>query len=128
MAKGLNKVMLLGNLGADPELKYTANGAPVCALSLATNESYKDQAGQWRERAEWHRVVVYGKTAESVAQYLTKGRTVFVEGKLRARKWRDQAGQERQITEIVADDVQFLGGKPTSGGQNHAPAGADMPF
>lgn len=120
MARGVNKVILLGNLGADPEMKYTPNGTAVCNLRIATSESFKGQDGQWQERTEWHRVVVYGKTAENCGQYLAKGRQVYIEGRLTTRSWDDQSGQKRWMTEVVARDVQFLaggaGGGPSQGG------------
>lgn len=115
MARGVNKVIILGNLGADPEMKYTANGTAVCNLRIATSEAFKGQDGQWQERTEWHRVVVYGKSAENCGQYLSKGRQVYVEGRLQTRSWDDQSGQKRWMTEVVARDVQFLGGGQAGG-------------
>ncbi len=117
----LNKVMVIGRLGRDPELKYTQAGAPVCTLNLATDESYKDNNGQKVERTEWHRVVVFQKAAENCSQYLAKGSLVFVEGNLQTRKWQDQQGQDRYVTEIRAHRVQFLdrkGDNGQSGGQS----------
>ena len=117
----LNKVMVIGRLGRDPELKYTQAGAPVCTLNLATDESYKDNNGQKVERTEWHRVVVFQKAAENCSQYLAKGSLVFVEGNLQTRKWQDQQGQNRYVTEIRAHRVQFLdrkGDNGQSGGQS----------
>lgn len=117
----LNKVMVIGRLGRDPELKYTQAGAPVCTLNLATDESYKDNNGQKVERTEWHRVVVFQKAAENCSQYLAKGSLVFVEGSLQTRKWQDQQGQDRYATEIRAHRVQFLdrkGDNGQSGGQS----------
>lgn len=117
----LNKVMVIGRLGRDPELKYTQAGAPVCTLNLATDESYKDNNGQKVERTEWHRVVVFQKAAENCSQYLAKGSLVFVEGNLQTRKWQDQQGQDRYATEIRAHRVQFLdrkGDNGQSGGQS----------
>lgn len=117
----LNKVMVIGRLGRDPELKYTQAGAPVCTLNLATDESYKDNNGQKVERTEWHRVVVFQKAAENCSQYLAKGSLVFVEGSLQTRKWQDQQGQDRYVTEIRAHRVQFLdrkGDNGQSGGQS----------
>ena len=111
MSASVNKVILIGNLGADPELKYLPNGGQaVCELRLATNDSYTDKQGQRQEKTEWHRVVVWGKQAESCAQYLKKGRTVYVEGRLQTREWDDKDGNKRYTTEIVANTVQFLGG------------------
>lgn len=107
----VNKVMILGRLGQDPELKYTQSGQPVCNLSLATNENWTDKEGARQERTEWHRVVVWGKQAERVNQYLSKGRQAFVEGRLQTRSWDGQDGQKRYTTEIVAQNVRFIGGK-----------------
>lgn len=107
----VNKVFILGNLGADPELRYTQAQMPVCTLRLATSERRKDSSGEWAEQTEWHSVVAWGKTAENCSQYLKKGRQVFVEGRLQTRKWQDQSGQDRYKTEIVANTIQFVGGK-----------------
>jgi len=116
----VNKVILIGNLGADPELKYTPNGnRPVCNLSLATNEVWKDKGGQKQERTEWHRVNVWGEQAEHCAKYLAKGRTVYIEGRLQTRSWDDKEGKKRYSTEVIADRVVFLGG-----GQGAAEGGA----
>ena len=104
----LNKVMIIGRLGRDPELRYSQSGAPVCTLNVATDESYTDRDGNRVDRAEWHRVVVFQKAAENCSQYLTKGSLVFVEGSLQTRKWQDQQGQDRFTTEIKAQRVQFL--------------------
>jgi single-strand DNA-binding protein len=105
----LNKVMLIGRLGQDPKISYTQSGSPVVNMSLATDEGYKDrQSGQFVERTEWHRVVVFGQPAEFCANYLAKGRLVFVEGRLQTRKWQDQSGQDRWTTEVVAVRVQGL--------------------
>lgn len=108
---GLNKAMLIGNLGRDPELKYTQNGNSVCNFSIATSESWKDKDGNSKESTEWHRIVVWGKQAENCAKYLVKGRTVYVEGNLRTRQWEDKDGNKRNTTEINAQVVQFLGGQ-----------------
>ena len=116
----LNKVMVIGRLGRDPELKYTQAGAPVCTLNVATDESYTDNSGQRVEKAEWHRVVVFQKAAENCSQYLAKGSLVFIEGSLQTRKWQDQQGQDRYVTEIRAHRVQFIdrkGDNGQSGGQ-----------
>jgi single-strand DNA-binding protein len=104
----VNKVILLGNLGADPELKYTPSGRPVCNLRLATNEVFKDAQGQRQERTEWHRVTVWGNQAENCGKYLKKGGSVYLEGRLQTRQWDDKDGQKRYSTDIVADRVQFL--------------------
>ncbi|TVM17302.1 single-stranded DNA-binding protein [Oceanidesulfovibrio indonesiensis] len=108
MAGSLNKVMIIGRLGRDPELRYTQGGSPVCNLTLATDESYKDRDGNKVDQTEWHRVVVWGRQAETVANYLRKGRLAYVEGSLQTRKWQDQQGQDRYTTEIKAFNVQFL--------------------
>ena len=104
----LNKVMIIGRLGADPELRYTQGGQPVCSLRIATDESYTDKDGNRVERTEWHSIVVFGKTADNCNQFLRKGSLVYVEGKLATRKWQDQKGQDRYTTEIRAERVQFL--------------------
>lgn len=104
----LNRVMIIGRLGADPELRYTQGGQPVCSLRIATDESYTDKDGNRVERTEWHSVVAFGKTADHCNQYLRKGSLVYVEGKLTTRKWQDQNGQDRYTTEIRAERVQFL--------------------
>jgi single-strand DNA-binding protein len=112
----VNKVILLGNLGRDPELRHTGSGKAVATLNLATTDSWTDQSGERQERTEWHRVVVWGRPAESCAQYLKKGRQVFIEGRIQTRKWQDQEGKDRYSTEVVADRVQFLGGGGPSAG------------
>ncbi len=116
MAGGVNKVILIGNLGGDPELRYTPSGQPVANLRLATSESWVDKQGQKQERTEWHRVVVWGKLAELCGQYLSKGRQVFVEGKLQTRQWDDRDGNKRYTTEIQAREITFLGGGRGEGG------------
>jgi single-strand DNA-binding protein len=108
---GVNKVILLGNLGANPEMRHTQGGTAVANLRLATSERWTDKSGQPQEQTEWHRVVVWGKQAEICGQYLTKGRQVYVEGRIRTRQWQDQQGQKRYTTEIVAQRVQMLGGR-----------------
>jgi single-strand DNA-binding protein len=110
MSTGVNKVILLGNLGADPDLRYTPSGQAVCHLSVATHESWNDKNGQRQERTEWHRVIAWGKRAEVCSKYLTKGRQVFVEGRLQHRSYDDKDGIKRYTTEVVADNVQFIGG------------------
>lgn len=119
MASGVNKVILIGHLGADPDMRYTPSGAGVCELRVATSESWKDKNGQRQERTEWHRVVVWGKTAEICAKYLTKGRQVYVEGRIQTRTYDDKEGVKRYMTEVIANDVQFLSG----GGERGAGAG-----
>lgn len=106
----VNKAIILGNLGQDPELRYTTSGAAVCTLSIATTDVRKDQNGERQENTEWHRVVVWNKQAENCAKYLAKGRSVFIEGKIQTRSWDDQNGQKKYSTEIVAQTVQFVGG------------------
>lgn len=111
----VNKVIILGRLGQDPELKYTPSGAAVCNFSLATSESWTDKAGQKQEKTEWHRIVVWGKLAELCNQYLAKGRQAFVEGKMQTRSWDDKDGQKKYTTEIMASTVQFIGGQAGAG-------------
>ena len=113
---GVNKAILVGNLGRDPEMRHTPNGQAVVNFTLATSESWTDKSGQKQERTEWHRIVVWGKRGETCAKYLSKGRSVYVEGRLRTRSWDDQEGKKRYMTEIIANDVQFLGGKGGGGG------------
>jgi single-strand DNA-binding protein len=129
MAQGINKAILIGNLGRDPELRYTQNGQAVANFTLATNESWTDKSGERVERTEWHRVVAWGKVGELCAQYLSKGRTVYVEGRIQTREWEDKDGNKRSTTEINAQNVQFLGGMrgeadagPSSSGSS-GPAG-----
>jgi len=111
MAAGsVNKVMLIGRLGADPEVRYTNTGGAVANFNMATNESWLDKAGQKQERTEWHRIVVWGKLGELCGQYLSKGRQAFVEGRLQTREWQDKEGGKRYTTEVVAQNIQFLGG------------------
>jgi single-strand DNA-binding protein len=107
---GINKVILVGRLGTDPEVKTVSGGNTVARLSLATSENWTDREGQRQERTEWHRVVVWGKLADLCGKYLTKGRQVYIEGRLQTRSWEDPQGQKRYTTEIVAQTVQFLGG------------------
>ena len=122
MARGVNKVILIGNLGKDPETRYMPSGSAVTNLTLATSESWKDkQTGENQERTEWHKVAMFGKLAEIAAEYLRKGSQVYIEGKLRTRKWQDKEGKDRWTTEIVADEMNMLGGK---GGGASAGAGA----
>ncbi len=113
----LNRVMLIGRLGRDPELRYTQNGSPVASLRIATDESYTDKDGQRVDRTEWHSVVVFQRSAENCNQYLRKGSLVYVEGKLTTRKWQDQNGQDRYTTEVRADRVQFLDRKGSNPGE-----------
>src|SRR5262245_13447353 len=110
-AGGVNKVILIGNLGADPELRYTPGGQAVADIRLATNESWTDKNGQKQERTEWHRVVMWGRPAEICKQYLTKGSRLYIEGRLQTRSWDDKDGNKKYMNEIVANDFMFLGGK-----------------
>jgi single-strand DNA-binding protein len=114
--RGVNKVILVGNLGADPELRYTSSGTAVCNFNVATNESYKDRDGNLVEKTEWHRVVAWERLAEICAEYLKKGRQVYVEGSLQTRQWEDKEGQTRYTTEIKAREMQMLGGPADGGG------------
>ncbi|MDH3685261.1 MAG: single-stranded DNA-binding protein [Myxococcales bacterium] len=124
---GVNKAILVGNLGRDPELRYTANGQPVCTFSLATTENWMSREGKREERTEWHRIVVWGKAAENCASYLAKGRQVYIEGRIQTNEWEDKEGQKRKTTEINAQTVQFLGnrggGGPGGGGSGQGGGG-----
>ena len=124
---GVNKVILIGNLGRDPELRHTQNGQAVANFSLATTENWTDKSGERQERTEWHRIVAWGRTGELCAQYLSKGRTAYIEGRLQTREWEDREGNKRTTTEINALAVQFLGGPRGSdnqgGGQSDPPGG-----
>lgn len=123
MARGINKVILVGNLGADPETRYMPSGSAVTNLSLATSESWKDkQTGEQKERTEWHKVAMFNRLAEIAAEYLRKGSQVYIEGKLRTRKWQDRDGNDRWTTEVIADEMQMLGGR--GGGGGAAPTGS----
>jgi len=120
MSKGINKVILIGNLGADPEIRYMPSGSAVANISVATNESWKDkQTGELQERTEWHKVSLFDKLAQIVAEYLKKGSKVYIEGSLRTRKWQDQSGNDRYITEIIASSMQMLDSKETKGKNNN---------
>lgn len=107
----VNKAILIGNLGKDPELRYTPGGQAVASFSMATTDRYKDKDGNMQERTDWHNIVVWGRTAENVKQYLAKGRPVYVEGRIQTRSYNDKEGTKKWITEIVANSVQFLGGR-----------------
>jgi single-strand DNA-binding protein len=116
MARGINKVILVGNLGADPETRYTASGAAITNIRLATSESWRDkQTGENQERTEWHRVVFFSRLAEIAGEYLRKGSQVYIEGSIRTRKWQGQDGQDRYTTEIVANEMQMLGARGGEG-------------
>ncbi len=138
----VNKVILVGNLGRDPELRYIPSGQAVANFTLATNDRWRDKEGNNQERTEWHRIVVWGKSAENCAQYLQKGRSVYIEGRLQTREWEDKDGNKRQTTETIAQVVQFLGGRGgggaaedsgssdagSGGGQPSGPPSSDVPF
>lgn len=125
---GVNKVILIGNLGKDPELKYTAAGQAVCTFSLATTERRTDKSGQRKDITEWHNIVLWAKTAELAKQYLTKGRSCYIEGRIQTRSWDDKDGTKKYKTEIVGNILQFLGGAQGAGGaSNGAPHPADVP-
>jgi len=129
MARGVNKVILVGHLGNDPETRYMPSGGAVTNLRLATSESWRDKtSGEQQERTEWHNVAMFGRLAEVAAEYLRKGSQVYIEGRLRTRKWQDRDGHDRWTTEVVASDMQMLGGRPGGGGAPaQAQAPADMP-
>src|SRR5579863_2685854 len=117
MARGINKVILIGNLGADPETRAMPSGTTVANLRIATSESWRDkQSGEQQERAEWHRVALFGRLAEVAGEYLRKGSQVYIDGSLRTRKWQDKQGNDRYSTEIVGNDLQMLGGRGGAGG------------
>ena len=123
MPKSVNKVILVGNVGQDPEVKYTPSGVPVAKFSLATNERFKDKSGEFQERTEWHNVIVWQRLAEIVGEYLSKGSKVYVEGKLQTSSWEDkQSGERKYRTEIVARDLVLLGSRESSGGGHVTPA------
>ena len=142
----VNKVILVGNLGRDPELRYIPSGQAVANFTLATNERWRDKDGNNQERTEWHRIVVWGKSAENCAQFLQKGRSVYIEGKLQTQEWEDKEGNKRKTTEIVAQTVQFLGGRGgaepgggsagdsgslgagSDGGESSGPPSSEVPF
>lgn len=123
MARSLNKVMLIGNLGADPEIRYTANGTAVANIRVATAENRKNREGEWEEKTEWHRVTLYSRQAEIAKDYLHKGSKVYIEGRIETRSWDDQSGQKHYATEVVANDVLLLDPKGQGGGAE-APEGA----
>ncbi|HEY6270410.1 MAG TPA: single-stranded DNA-binding protein [Terriglobales bacterium] len=118
MAKSVNKVILIGNLGKDPEVKFTPNGVPVAKFSLATNERYKDKAGEWQDRTEWHNIVAWQRTAEIVGEYVKKGSKIYIEGRLQTSSWEDkQSGEKKYRTEIVAQDLVLLSGRGEGDGE-----------
>jgi len=116
----VNRVILVGNLGRDAELRFTGSGSPVCKFSVATTETYKGRDGEKKEETEWHRINLWGKSAETLAQYLTKGKQVYIEGRLKTQKWKDKEGNDRTSVEVTADKVTLLGG-----GQRREPAERD---
>ena len=116
MARGINKVILVGNLGNDPEVRYSQSGSAITTLSVATSESWKDKDGNPQERTEWHRVKAFGRLAEIMGEYLKKGRQVYIEGSLRTEKYTDKNGVEKYSTDIIADEMQMLGGREGGGG------------
>ena len=126
-SKGVNKAVILGNVGNDPELRFMSNGKAVANFTVATSEQWKDQQGQKQERTEWHRMVAYDKLAEIIGQYVKKGSKLYLEGKLQTREWTDQQGQKKYTTEIIVNEMQMLDGKPQGGqqaqGQQQAPQG-----
>ena len=115
----LNKVMLIGNLGKDPEVRYTAAGTAVASFSLATSERFKNKNGEWEEKTEWHNVTLWARLAEIAGEYLAKGKTVYIEGRLQTRKWQDRDGKDRYTTEIVGEKMQMLSGKGEGGGRQN---------
>ena len=123
---GVNKAIVVGNLGIDPELRYTQSGAAVCNLRVATAESWTDKSGEKQERTEWHNIVVFGRQAENCEKFLKKGRQVYVEGRLQTRSWEDKEGNTRYTTEIVANTVQFLGGRDGGDGPSYDRGGYDQ--
>jgi single-strand DNA-binding protein len=127
MAKSVNKVILVGNLGKDPEIKYTPSGTPVAKFSLATNERYKDKAGEWQDRTEWHNIVAWQRLAEIVGEYVKKGAKIYIEGRIQTSSWDDkQSGEKKYRTEIIAQDLVLLGGRGegVGDGESRASRGA----
>ena len=122
----VNKVILIGNLGRDPETRYMPEGGAITNISIATTDKWKDKNGEMQEKTEWHRIVLWGKSAESLSEYLTKGKQIFVEGRLQTRKWQDKDGQDKYTTEIVANVMQMLGSRQGMGGGDRD-AGAERP-
>ncbi len=128
MARGINKVILVGNLGKDPEVRYSPSGQAVANATLATSESWKDKnTGEKQERTEWHRVVFFGRLAEIAGEYLKKGAQIYVEGRLQTRKWQDKEGQDRYTTEIVANEMQMLGSRSGAGAPADHSFNQDVP-
>ncbi len=128
MARGINKVILVGNLGADPETRYMPSGGAVTNIRVATTDSWRDkESGEQQERTEWHSVALFGRLGEIAGEYLRKGRQVYIEGRLRTRKWQDRDGNDRYTTEIIANEMQMLGGRGDTGGAPSRPAQAAAP-
>ncbi len=123
----LNKVLLIGNLGRDPEVRYTASGTAVASFSLATAEKFKNKGGEWEERTEWHNIILWGRLADIAGEYLAKGKSVFIEGRLQTRKWQDRDGKDRFTTEIVGEKMQMLSRKEGNGRNEEAAQGHDEP-
>lgn len=123
----VNKIILVGNLGKDPELRYTTGGSPVASFSIATSERYKDRAGQQQEKTEWHNIIAWNKLAEICGQYLTKGKQVYIEGKIQTRSYDDRDGNKRTITEVIADQMRMLGNRSDTTSAP-APAEPDQPL
>ncbi|HEY2392519.1 MAG TPA: single-stranded DNA-binding protein [Candidatus Angelobacter sp.] len=120
MAKSVNKVILVGNLGKDPEVKFTPSGVPVAKFSLATNERFKDKGGEWQDRTEWHNIVAWQRLAEIIGEYVKKGSKIYIEGRLQTSSWEDkQSGEKKYRTEVVASDLVLLGGRGEGGGGDH---------
>ena len=113
----INQVILVGNLGADPELRSTGSGVSVCSISLATSSRFKDKEGEWQDKTEWHKVVIWGGSAEFISKYAAKGRQIYIQGRLQTRKWTDQDGNDRYSTEVVAEVAKLLGPKPAGDSQ-----------
>jgi single-strand DNA-binding protein len=126
MAAGINKVIIIGNLGRDPEVRYAQSGMAICKLSVAVTERVKD-GDAWKDVTEWFRVTVFGKTAENAGQYLQKGRQVYVDGRLKTEKYKDKDGVEKTSVEVIANTLQFLGGNAAGGTRGEAPAKTDAP-
>ena len=120
MARGLNKVMLIGNLGADPEVKYSASGTPIASFNLATSDNRKNKDGEWEDRTEWHKIVMFGRQAEICKDYLKKGSKIFLDGRLQTRSWDDQSGQKRYLTEVVGNNMVMLDSKSQVSSMNES--------
>ncbi len=128
MARGVNKVILVGNLGKDPEVRYMSNGNAVCNVTLATSESWKDkQTGEQKDKTEWHTIVFYRRLAEIAGEYLKKGSQVYIEGKLQTRKWQDKSGNDRYTTEVIANEMQMLGSRGGGGSADFGGASNSRP-